>query len=313
MPTPRIPLRATLTLVAVAESCLLAGFVMAGAQPLTSVGWSFDPNARAGAVTTLVVTGLPSLPGLWIAVSPVDAPVGAHRDWAHAPTRHGSVRLRLPDRSEPLEFRLYRDSADRTDLLARSASFVPEPPEAALDAPAEVPAAARFEVFWTGPNRDADMVVLVDPTLTPAEVGSAPTAMGNPLVFDAPWTAGRYELRYLTGVDRDVLTSVEIDVLERDSAGPGDTCTALPSEASLLAAFEAELTAMAGLARIAYGLEDARHIADASVTGSEGFVDASYVLQLTDPVTRDSVTLEGTASARFSWAGCGWTLLNVTY
>lgn len=313
MPTPRIPRCVTITLVAVAGSWLLAWFVTAAAQPLDTIAWSFDPNARAGAVITLVVTGLPSLPGLWITVSPVDAPVGAYRDWAYAPTRHDSVRLRLPDRSELLEFRLYRGSADRTDLLARSASFVPEPPEAALDAPAEVPAAARFEVFWTGPNRDADVVALVDPTLMAAEVGSAPTAMGNPLVFEAPWRAGRYELRYLMGIDREVLTSVEIDVLERNSAGPGDACAALPSEASLLAAFEAELTSMAALARITYGLEDARYTADASVTGSEGSVDASYVLQLTDPVTRDSVTLEGTASARFSWTGCGWILLNVTY
>ena len=302
-----------ITLVAVAVSSLLASFVTAAAQPLGTIGWSFDPNARAGAVITLVVTGLPSLSGLWIAVSPVDAPVGAHLDWAYAPARQGSLRLQLPDRSIPLEFRLYRGNTDRADLLDRSEPFVPEPPEAALDAPAEVPAAARFEVFWTGPNRDADVVVLVDPTLTAAEVGSAPTAMGNPLVFDAPWTAGRYELRYLTGVDREVLTSVDIDVLEGASVGFGDACAALPSEASLLAAFEAELTAMAALARIAYGLENAHYAADADVTGSEGFVDASYVLQLTDPVTRDSVTLEGTVSARFNWTGCRWILLNVTY
>ena len=292
--------------------CMLSSMV-AVAEALAPVEWSFDPNAHAGAVVTLVITGLPSIPGIWIAVAPVDAPIGAYSDWDYAPSEQDSVRLRLPDLPQPLEFRLYQDNSERTQLLASSESFVPVPLEAALDAPVEVTAATRFEVFWTGPNRISDVVVLVDPVLPAVEVDHAPTALGNPLTLTAPWTPGRYQLRYLTGVDQVVLTSFDIEVIEVDAAAPADECAVPPSETSLLEAFEAELNAMAGMARVTYGVEDARYSASAHIAGREGVVDASYVLELTDRVTRDSVTLEGTASARFSWTGCGWMLVGVTY
>ena len=306
--------RSVLASVAAAACCWwLVASQVAVAEPIAPVEWSFDPNARAGAVITLFVAGLPSTPGLWIAVAPIDAPVGSYTDWDYAPTADDSVRLRLPDLPQPLEFRLYQDSAQRTQLLARSEPFEPLPLEAALDAPLEVAVATRFEVFWTGPNRASDVVVLVDPALPTVEIDHMPTAMGNPLTLTAPWTPGRYQLRYLTGVDQVTLASVDVEVLEADAGGLDDECAVPPSEASLLEAFEAELNAMAAMARIAYGLEDARYSASAFVAGHEGVVDASYVLELTDRLTRDSVTLEGTASARFRWTGCGWMLVSVTY
>lgn len=283
------------------------------AQPADGVTWWFDRGARAGDVVTLLVSGLPDLPGVWIAVVSVDAPIGSYADWTYPPARAEAIRLRLPDRSQWLEFRLYRDGAGRTELLARSAAFVPEPPEATLRAPGAVAAATPFEVYWHGPNRSGDVVVLVDPSSAAAAIDVVALHLGNPLTLEAPWEPGAYQLRYLTGADRVALASLDIVVVEQTAAPAVDGCVQNPDEASLLSAFDGEVVALAAMARSIYGLEDVSYHASARLTGSTGVVDATYVLQLTDPAAGASVTVEGSLYARFTWSGCTWILLDVTY
>ena len=278
------------------------------------VTWTFDPAPSAGHVVTLDVAGLPGIAGLWLAVVHPGAPVGDHLDWAYAPAGAGGVRLRLPERSAPLEFRLYRDAPGGPELLARSETFVPQPLLATLSAPATVAAYSTFEVDGTGPGLAGDAVVLVDPATDGVPLDAAPTALGWPLRFDAPWPPGRYELRYVTGAEGLVLARVDVEVMTNEAGGDGaDPCTARPDEASLLEAFEAEAARTVALARLADGLDDARYTAAGHVVGAEGVVDAAYQLRLTDPLTQASVIVEGTATARFAWSGCAWMLVDVRY
>ena len=303
------------------------------AHAAKDVAWSFAADVRAGDTVDLTVTGLPDAPGLWIALADVDAPIGAYHDWDYPPMRHDRVLLRLPDAPSTLEFRLYRDAVDRTELLARSAPFLPALQPASLHAPAEVALGSRFAVAWTGPDRAGDAIVLIGPasvgsvgvgpvaveprsvdaaSLAPA-LASAPTAAGHPLHLDAPWAPGHYHLRYVTGADRVVLAQVDIDVVDQTAADPTDACHAPPSDASLLAAFDAEVAAALPLARRAYGLDHADYTAAAAVTGSDGSVHASYTVEVVDPVTGERQRITGSATARFSWTGCSWLLVGLTY
>ena len=317
---PALAWRPRRTIRAHALACLWLltswGAVAHGAD---AVAWSFAADVRAGDTVDLTVTGLPDVPGLWIALAAVDAPIGAYHDWDYPPTRHARVLLRLPDAPSTLEFRLYRDVVGRTELLARSAPFLPAPQPASLHAPTEVAIGSRFTVTWTGPDRAGDAIVLIGATsavpAVPAvpTLASAPTAAGQPLHLDAPWTPGRYHLRYVTGADQVVLAQIDIDVVDRSAAGRTDACDAPPSDASLLAAFDAEVAAALPLARRAYGLDQADYAATATVTGSDGSVHASYTIEVVDPVTGERLRLTGSATARFSWTGCRWLLVGLTY
>ena len=314
---PALAWRPRRTITAHTLACLWLltswGAVAHGAD---AVAWSFAADVRAGDTVELTVTGLPDVPGLWIALAAVDAPIGAYHDWDYPPTRHDRVLLRLPDAPSTLEFRLYRDAVGRTELLARSAPFLPAPQPASLHAAAEVAIGSRFAVAWTGPDRAGDAVVLIGPTgVVPAvpALASAPTAAGQPLHLDAPWSPGRYHLRYLTGADQVVLAQIDIDVVGRTAADGTGACDAPPSEASLLAAFDAEVAAALPLARRAYGLDHADYTATATVTGNDGNVHASYTIEVVDPVTGERQRLTGSATARFSWTGCSWLLVGLTY
>ena len=72
--------RRTITRHALACLWLLSSWC-AVAHAADAVAWSFAADVRAGDTVELTVTGLPDVPGLWIALAAVDAPIGANHDW----------------------------------------------------------------------------------------------------------------------------------------------------------------------------------------------------------------------------------------
>jgi Ca-activated chloride channel family protein len=96
-------------------------------------------------------------------------------------------------------------------LIAATLSVVPT--EITLKAPQRVSVGTRFNVRWTGPDRPGDYLAV-------AARGSAPqhhedwcyTSVGSPASLAAPFEAGDYELRYVSGAGAEVLATLPIVV-----------------------------------------------------------------------------------------------------
>ena len=87
-------------------------------------------------------------------------------------------------------------------------------PTATLDAPAEIVGGATFTVAWTGPGGPNDRIVVAPnrPAGSPPVAAAYVSALGRPLVFDAPVAPGKYELRYLAGPEAATIATRIFDV-----------------------------------------------------------------------------------------------------
>jgi Ca-activated chloride channel family protein len=88
-------------------------------------------------------------------------------------------------------------------------------PTATLDVPAEIIGGATFAVAWTGPGGANDRIVIAPnrPPGSPAIANSNVSALGRPIVFDAPLEAGKYEVRYLAGREGATIVTRTFDVV----------------------------------------------------------------------------------------------------
>jgi Ca-activated chloride channel homolog len=103
-------------------------------------------------------------------------------------------------------------------ILARAPVRL-EPSSITMQVTGEVRAGGTFEVEWTGPDGDSDVITLVKIDTPEGERGDeyTYTASGNPLEFTAPLELGSYELRYQTnrsGEEGKVFARVPVEVLE---------------------------------------------------------------------------------------------------
>lgn len=84
---------------------------------------------------------------------------------------------------------------------------------AEVTAPAEVNMASRFEVSWTGPGGNEDVIVIAKPTDAPrTSISRARARDGNPAKLIAPSDPGEYQVRYLQGRTAKVLATVSLTV-----------------------------------------------------------------------------------------------------
>jgi hypothetical protein len=87
--------------------------------------------------------------------------------------------------------------------------------QAALRAPASVPAGAPFEVEWTGPGAPQDFVSIDAPGAPDRTYGTyAYPSQGNPLKLRAPDEPGAYVLRYHLAGDYRVIGSAPLEVAQ---------------------------------------------------------------------------------------------------
>ncbi len=93
------------------------------------------------------------------------------------------------------------------------AEIVEEPGEASLQAPGQIPAGARFDVQWQGPNSRNDYITIVQKGAPDREYANyfytARANPGNLLVSEKP---GLYEVRYVFGHTKAVLARLEVEV-----------------------------------------------------------------------------------------------------
>ena len=73
---------------------------------------------------------------------------------------------------------------------------------------------STVEVAWTGPDNSGDYVAIVEAGASNLDYETyAYTRNGTPLGVEAPLEPGDYEIRYMTGVRRDVLASAPIRIV----------------------------------------------------------------------------------------------------
>ena len=87
--------------------------------------------------------------------------------------------------------------------------------EVTLNAPAETVAGSAVEIAWTGPNNRNDFLTIVGNAVADGERGEiAWTAQGSPAKVTAPAAVGAGEIRYVRGMDDQVLARRPITMVE---------------------------------------------------------------------------------------------------
>ena len=78
--------------------------------------------------------------------------------------------------------------------------------EVSLMAPEGVLVDERFEVHWSGPNKDGDYITIVSAEAPEGFEGdTVETSVGNPVQLTAPDRAGLFEIRYVDGDSAEAL------------------------------------------------------------------------------------------------------------
>jgi Ca-activated chloride channel family protein len=151
----------------------------------------------------------PDLKGDFIAIVEADAREREAGNYAY--TRNGSpAELRAPDTPGPHELR-YMSGQTRNTVALLAITVIPA--AATLEAAPVVGAGAFITVTWNGPDNKNDFVTIVAVGTEAGKYGNYEyTRKGNPLKVRAPDEPGAYELRYLTGQERQTLVSLPITV-----------------------------------------------------------------------------------------------------
>ncbi len=143
----------------------------------------------------------------------VFAPVGASPDTflSYSFTQFGAT-LELVAPVVPGQYEVrYMTGSERRVLASTTVTVTA--PVVTLQAPGEVAAGAVFQVGWTGPDGAGDMLTIVRTGAPEGELASvAFTAWGPTLELTAPDAPGSYEVRYVSGAARTVLSSVPVTV-----------------------------------------------------------------------------------------------------
>jgi hypothetical protein len=96
---------------------------------------------------------------------------------------------------------------------------------ATLDAPDEVCVGEEFEVDWSGPDGDGDLITIAFPGAPPDIFdNSRQTAEGNPASLRAPLVPGTYEIRYVQSEPLGALARREIQVTDCIAATQTESC-----------------------------------------------------------------------------------------
>ena len=143
---------------------------------------------------------------------------------SEASTRSGNpLRFVAPEVPGPYELRYVDGHTGR--VLAFTWVAV-APVRAHLQVPRQVDTGAGFEVVWAGPDREGDVITIVDEHSPAQARGSlARTRQGNPAQIVAPESAGLFEVRYVSGGDRGSILAVAPLLVGTPSArieGPAD-------------------------------------------------------------------------------------------
>ncbi|MCP5048964.1 MAG: VWA domain-containing protein [bacterium] len=126
-------------------------------------------------------------------------------------TSHGSpARITAPDKAGTYEIRYV---TGQTRKVLASTKITVTKAEVTLKAPSSAAAGSAFKVDWTGPDNRGDYITIVPPDAEDRKfLSHAYTRNGSPAKIKAPEQAGEFEVRYITGQSRKVLSRVKMTV-----------------------------------------------------------------------------------------------------
>ncbi len=175
-----------------------------------SVSASLEAPAQvqAGGKISVEWSG-PNGQGDYVSIDPPDAPDKAYLQYAY--TRSGSPALiQVPEEPGSYEIR-YHQGQKRTVIATIDLEVLAN--VATVAGPPSVSGGSEFEVTWTGPDNSGDYVTIVPAGAESREYLSYHyTKNGTPGTLDAPLEPGNYELRYMTGRTRGILSRSPIEV-----------------------------------------------------------------------------------------------------
>jgi Ca-activated chloride channel family protein len=128
-----------------------------------------------------------------------------------APTTNGNPAvLTAPNVPGDYEIRYVR-AADGEVLARHSLAVVVE--QVTLDVPRVVEAGTRFEVAWSGTTGEGDFIAVARPRSGRGKhLDWSYTDLGSPMTLAAPFEAGKYVVRYVSGKSNKILARQPIEV-----------------------------------------------------------------------------------------------------
>ncbi|MFV2091851.1 MAG: hypothetical protein ACC634_02085, partial [Hyphomicrobiales bacterium] len=175
------------------------------AVTITASQASLEANDTVGIGASLAVTWAgPNNPGDYITIVEPEAKPREYGNYTY--TKPGSpLQVVAPDRPGDFEIRYVTGQERR--ILARRALQV-ENIEVTLAAAPAVPLGSQVAVAWTGPDNQGDYITIVEPGAKARIYGSyAYTKSGSPAQVRAPETPGTFEIRYISGQSKSILTT----------------------------------------------------------------------------------------------------------
>ncbi|MEX0970083.1 MAG: VWA domain-containing protein [Paracoccaceae bacterium] len=172
------------------------------------------PVASSGAEIQVTWSG-PDNRNDFITVVPVGAPDGEFENYTY--TRQGSpLGLTMPEAEGAYELR-YVTGQDRLTLATLPITL--EANAVTLEHGGVANAGAEIAVIWSGPDNRNDFITIV-PVGAPdgAFDNYSYTRSGSPLAIRAPDAAGSYEIRYVTGQDRNMLASIPLTLVSVETS-----------------------------------------------------------------------------------------------
>jgi Ca-activated chloride channel family protein len=170
-------------------------------------------RVQATGIVAVDWTG-PNEPGDYLVIAPKGQgqaePETRHYSW----TRDGTpLMLRVPATAGTYEIRYVLARAGRP--IGR-ADLTVLPVTATLDAAPDVTAGSLISVRWTGPRAPASWIGIVPAGAAPGDYINGGFAYveeaASPLQLTTPATPGRYELRFIEGVDNTILATRPINI-----------------------------------------------------------------------------------------------------
>ena len=167
----------------------------------------------AGSAFQVAWTG-PDGKGDYISTAEKGAPKGTYKQYKY--TREGSP-LELTAWDNPGVYEVRYVSGETRETLVAAPLTVNEA-KASLDSPGEVGAGASFEVTWTGPDNKSDYITIVEKGAAQGKyLNYSYTRKGSPLKLVASEDPGAYEVRYVMGQSKRILSSRDISVVAVDA------------------------------------------------------------------------------------------------
>lgn len=172
-------------------------------------------SVAAGAELEVAWAG-PDGQGDYLSIDSVGSPDVDYGNYEYT-ARGNPLTMRVPEAPGAYEVRYHMG---RSSAVVASAPLQVLANTATVSGPPSAAGGSSFAVAWTGPDNSGDYVTIVPAGAPNREyLTYAYTRVGTPVTLEAPLEPGAYELRYMTGVRRDILASAAIAITPGVVAG----------------------------------------------------------------------------------------------